>query len=982
MENTEFIKEFIEEATTHLEAVEVGLLKLESGSITTDTIHNIFRAVHSIKGTAGFFSLTNIVKLSHVMENLLGEIRKGSMAITNEMVEALLSANDCLKNMIGDLNNSENIDLSVHLTKMEAIMSRKDDSLIIKAQKQFQTEQTNLSMLEQEPELTSSQVTAIQQAFKRGQRIQKIYCQTSPNETAVKNEPPPDITKKITSIGQIISYFSCTSLTSQMESTIPTKSFGIFLIATVLEKSLTALALGIPEEYIVEQDIDHYRENTTNITFGEGNTPDVPLVLPIMEEVTGIHENIQQITAEETIRVPVPLLNDLLNLASEMVLGRNQLLRLLNDQRKTTQGLNTVLQNIDNITSELQEKIMQTRMQPLARVFNKFPRVIRELAKKMAKDIELQLEGMDVELDKSIIEALGDPLTHLVRNAADHGIESPEERERTGKTRAGTLTLKAYHEGGQVTIDVTDNGRGINIDKIKEKAIENRLISSVEADLMGEQELLALLFRPGFSTASQITDLSGRGVGMDVVKTNIEKLGGVMEIMTYPGQGTTTRLTLPLTLAIIPSIIVEVKGLKFALPQVNLQEMVRIKPGDYTKKIETFQDSQVFRLRGKLLPVIQLAKVLELTNAPLDTGKVIRILVIKSGSKRFGLVVDCIHDGEEILVKLLPKYLINCKCYSGVTILGDGKSAMILDPEGIAVKAGFRFIEEDHESTELALKDQKVISELQNLLLFKCSGPETFSIDLSMVARVEKINSSWIERIGDKEFIQFRNEALRVIRPENYYPVTNKESTSDKLFVIIPKLVKYPIGLLAENILDTIETNIHFNQEDFNTKGLVGSAILNKRISLIINLYELYEMVAPEHYHKDASPFHAIEDKVILVAEDTHFFAKVEKQYLEQAGYQVLTAVNGRQAWEILQETSIDVLVSDIEMPVMNGYELIKRVRADSKLSSLPTIAVTSKTDQRSINKGIEAGFDFYEIKLDKEKLLEKVALALQKGTY
>ena len=308
-------------------------------------------------------------------------------------------------------------------------------------------------------------------------------------------------------------------------------------------------------------------------------------------------------------------------------------------------------------------------------MYYKFPRIIRDISKNLGKEIELTMDGVDVELDKSIIEALGDPLTHLVRNAVDHGIEKPEVREQLGKPKTGRVSLKAYHEGGHVTIDVSDDGAGIDIDIIKEKALEKGIVSQMELDEMGDREALSLLFAPGFSTAKTVTDVSGRGVGMDVVKTNIEKLGGSIEIFTIKGGGTTFRLTLPLTLAIISSLIVEVDGQHFALPQINLQEMVRIKPGDDTRSIEYINESEVLRLRGNLLPLIYLADILGLPRKTTDEGgnmdSIMRVLVLKLGSKRFGLVVDSIYD-DEILVKPLPKFLKECRCYSGVTIMGDG----------------------------------------------------------------------------------------------------------------------------------------------------------------------------------------------------------------------------------------------------------------------------------------------------------------------
>jgi two-component system chemotaxis sensor kinase CheA len=546
---------------------------------------------------------------------------------------------------------------------------------------------------------------------------------------------------------------------------------------------------------------------------------------------------------EDSIRVHVSLLNDLLNLASEMVLGRNQLLRAMEKHRKSIAGIDPVLQNIDHITTELQEKVMQTRMQPISIVFSKFPRIIKDLGKKLGKEIELKLEGTDVELDKSIIESIGDPLTHLIRNAADHGLETPEERERLGKPRTGHILMKAYHEGGYVNIDVIDDGTGINIDKIKNKALENGIIHSSDISIMGEQEILQLMFKPGFSTSDAVTDVSGRGVGLDVVKTNIEKLGGTIEIFTTLNKGTTFRLLLPLTLAIIPSLIVKVADQRFALPQANLQEIVRIKPGQAARRIEYINNAEVLRLRGGLLPIVHLADVLGLSrtneNSPgsellaggspdgageaklrlRSLGNILRILVIKIGSRKLGIAVDAIHGSEEILVKPLSSFIKDCKCYSGVTIMGDGKTAMILDPEGIIAKANLRFNEGNTEKVDTSLDDEiKNISEQQDLLLFKCSGPERLAIDLSMVSRVEEIAPEEIQKIGDKEYIKFRQDSLRVIRPEDFLPIGRQTSSNSLLYVVIPKLVTHPMGIIIEQIHDTIRQRVCLNRDNITVK--------------------------------------------------------------------------------------------------------------------------------------------------------------------
>lgn len=1024
LENQEFIKDFIEEAIVHVETVESGLLKLDDQFIDPENINKIFRAVHSMKGTAGFFGLKKIVELSHAMENIFGALRNNSLIIEREKIDVLLSANDCLKSMIQDINNSENVEIQQYINILSEILKPTSRDTA----KAFEPVPLKLPALNTISEkLSDSMKDLIDNGLKHGHKLYKVQLNLN-KDLDVREINPIHFFKQIEEIGTIIDTYTDTSCITELDECLNSEIIFSFLFTTVLEKKLLPLALEIPLSCIQELDLDLRKdelskivsENIINKDISSNIITQMPTQNMSESLVKESQKQIANVQVEDSIRVHVNLLNNLLNLASEMVLGRNQLLRTVEKYRKNIPGLDPILQNIDRITTEMQEKVMQTRMQPVGNVFSKFPRIIRELSKKLEKDIELKLEGTEVELDKSIIEALTDPLTHLVRNAADHGIEKPEVRELQGKNSLGFITLKAYHEGGYVNIDVVDDGNGLNLGIIKKKALEKELISKQELSTLGDSEILQLLFKPGFSTVDKITDVSGRGVGMDVVKTNIEKLGGTVEIFTKLGQGTTFRLLLPLTLAIIPSLIVEVERQKFALPQVNLQEIVRIKPGDPTRKIEYIHNSEVLRLRGRLLPIIHLADVLGLKRTFIDpnTGErkeekrralydqrqgktdseplsqnssdtlrdsrygnsnIIRILVLKLGSKKFGIAVDKINGSEETLVKPLPVYLKESKCYSGVTILGDGKAALILDPEGVIEKGCLKFVDENDEK---ALRDSEnaneSMREQQNLLLFKGSGTETFGIDLSMVARVEEINSTDIENVGVKQFIKYRGDSLRVIRLEDFLPVSHEDNKPKRLYVIIPKLVKHPLGILIEKIHDTVQTSIKLNEEDIKAKGLMGSTILQNRLILLINMYEIFEKADPEHFSIDTSK-KVGEGKTVLLVEDTPFFQKLERNYFEVAGYKVILGQNGKEALQLLHENEVDIIVSDINMPIMDGIELVKKIREDKKFSTLPVIAVTSMTGDSQVQLGLDAGFDFYEFKLDKPQLLKTVELAVKK---
>lgn len=1012
LQNLEFIQGFVEEAKGHIETVESELLKMDVQAVDAESINNIFRAVHSVKGTAGFFNLTKIVDLSHSMENIFGEFRSGKKQINSNMVDLLLSANDSLKSMTEDVINSENTDISDFVEKLSGIFSLSQTEPV---KNKTESEVLRIDSNNEGILLSDAQRDSLLNDLKRGCHFYKLQRRLN-KDFANNGTNTNQFIGKIRAVGSIIQCHTDVSDTgsSNDENEDGDIAFS-FYCTTVLDSDLFADALDIHVECICEihPDVNAVVAAAGDSSSHAGDTGPKENGQSVQSEIKEASaEKNQNITVEDSVRVHVTLLNNLLNLASEMVLGRNQLMLAMENHRKSITGIEPILQNIDHITTDLQEKIMQTRMQPIGNVFNKFPRIIRDLSKKLKKEIELKLEGVDVELDKSIIEALGDPLTHLVRNAADHGLETPEERQEAGKSRSGTVIMRAYHEGGYVNIDIIDDGKGINVEKIKQKALEKDFISKAESSSMVENEILRLLFKPGFSTAEQITDVSGRGVGMDVVKTNIEKLGGTIEIFTALEKGTTFRLLLPLTLAIIPSLIVEVEDQRFALPQVNLQEIVRIKPGDASRKIEYINNAEVLRLRGRLLPIVHLADVLGLKRTyidpltgerkkekrkllfshkqivvpgresdlrSMDSSDIVRILVIKIGSRRLGIAVNKIHASEQILVKPLPVHIKNCKCYSGVTILGDGKTVMILDPGGIIEKANLRFVEgtDVKKLTELAYENER-IREQQNLLIFKCSGPETLAIDLSMVSRVEEIRSDDIEAIGDREYIKFRGDTLRVIRPEDFLPLNRSKTKRDKLYVIIPKLVTRKIGIIIEKIHDTMQTGISLKQDDISAKGFIGSTILNNRIVLLLNLYELFEKADPENFEVKSN-IKAGDTVTILLAEDTPFFQKLEKTYLEDAGFNVLLARDGLEAFEMLQKNRIDAVVSDINMPVMDGLELVRRMRGDVRFADLPAIAVTSLTGELQVRKGLEAGFDAYEFKLDRIRLLETIEQVLQK---
>ncbi|MDM7203034.1 MAG: chemotaxis protein CheW, partial [Thermodesulfobacteriaceae bacterium] len=543
---------------------------------------------------------------------------------------------------------------------------------------------------------------------------------------------------------------------------------------------------------------------------------------------------IPQVQLTEThIKVDVKLLDILMNLAGELVLARNRVVQLAN--RMNDSELLRSVQTLSMVTTELQETIMKTRMQPIAVVFNKFPRIVRDLSKALNKKVNLYIEGAETELDRSIIEAIKDPLTHLVRNSIDHGVEPPEIRAQMGKSPEGKLFLRAYHEGGQVVIEIEDDGKGIDLEKIKRKAIEKGFLSEEEASKLTEKEILSLIFKSGFSTAEKVTQVSGRGVGMDVVKTNIEKLGGSIEINTLLGKGTTVRIKIPLTLAIIPALIVTSHTQRYAIPQVSLRELVSI---NLERDILKIGDTEFFRLRGEIIPVLRLSEILNYENG---RNQEKNLVILTTGEKFIGLLVDSIYDSEEIVVKPLGKWFKDIPIYSGATIMGDGKLALILDIVGLSKYVGLKTEEIEKTLEEKTVK--KGLEENQFILIFQV-GEEYLALPLALISRLDKIKAEEIQVIGGKEIILYKNQVIPIIRLENYLPLQGMPPQEEYSLLFFKERDK-TCAFLCSKIVDTLETTLEVKRDLYVQPGLLGYRIINEKTVLFLDIYKIIEMYDP-----------------------------------------------------------------------------------------------------------------------------------------
>jgi two-component system chemotaxis sensor kinase CheA len=667
-----------------------------------------------------------------------------------------------------------------------------------------------------------------------------------------------------------------------------------------------------------------------------------------------------------------------MTLAGELVLVRNQSLRAV-DPRDP--ALRPVVQRLDAVTGELQETVLRTRMQPVGNLFGKFPRLVRDLARQLGKEIDLEVTGTEVELDKAILEALSDPLTHLVRNCCDHGLEPPEARRRAGKPPEGRLALAARHLGGQIVLEVRDDGRGIDPEAIRKKALEQGLRSPAELARMSEREVANLILLPGFSTAAAVTEVSGRGVGMDVVVANLDRLGGVLEIDSGVGRGTTFTLRLPLTLAIIPCLIVASAGQRYAIPQKDLEELVCLHPGLGRARVEYAFDREVVRLRSRLLPLVRLDEVLRRAEpfTPDVWAQVLRshrgrpdglvyFAVVRVGSRTFGLVVDGILNTEEVVVKPLHAALASLGCFAGATIRGDGRVALILSMEGIARHAGVRF---DPDAERALTAGEGPGPEDQALLLFRYGPREQFAVPLAHVRRIEMVRAGQVERVGEREFVTVAGVPTPVLRLDSVLDVSPC-ADREPMFLLLPRGARRPVGILASALIDTVTVPVDLHAESYRADGLLGSAVVRGRLTLFPDLARLSERL-PAWAPASAPPALPGPRRRVLLVEDTQFFRELVKGYLEGAGYEVVTAENGARGLEVLGGSPFDLVVSDIEMPVMDGWAFARAVRQRPGRADVPLLALTTLDSDADRARALACGYDRHEVKLDRERFLAAV---------
>ena len=891
----DLLREFLTETSESLDTVDNQLVRFEQEPNNAKILDNIFRLVHTIKGTCGFLGLPRLEALAHAGETLMGKFRDG-MPVTAEAVTLILSSIDRIKEILSGLEATE------------AEPDGSDQDLIVKLEEMVERGMKAMSapgtLVASEPVASAAparpaaeQGTLVPQTLARALRpgevsldeLERAFRET---EAEVAPAPKPAAAPAPAAEKRALS---------------------------AKEKLAAKKAVADPEA-------------------SEGDR-----------------------IANQSIRVNVDTLEHLMTMVSELVLTRNQLLEI--SRRNEDTEFKVPLQRLSNVTAELQEGVMKTRMQPIGNAWQKLPRIVRDLSGELGKQIELEMHGADTELDRQVLDLIKDPLTHMVRNSADHGLETPAERLAAGKPEQGTIRLSAYHEGGHIIICIADNGRGLNTERIKAKAISNGLVSEAELEKMTEAQIHKFIFAPGFSTAAAITSVSGRGVGMDVVRTNIDQIGGTIDVKSVAGEGSSVTIKIPLTLAIVSALIVEAAGDRFAIPQLSVVELVRARANS-EHRIERIKDTAVLRLRNKLLPLMHLKKLLKIDDGSSSDPENGFIVVTQVGSQTFGIVVDGVFHTEEIVVKPMSTKLRHIDMFSGNTILGDGAVIMIIDPNGIAKALGASGAASHEIADENAAMRASAAEQLTSLLVFRAGSSQPKAVPLGLVTRLEEIATDKIELSNGRYMVQYRDQLMPLVQMEG---VSVQTAGAQPILVFADD--GRSMGLVVDEIIDIVEERL--NIEVAGSKdGILGSAVIKGQATEVIDVGHFLPMAFADWFSRKEMRPSASAQSVLLV-DDSAFFRNMLAPVLKAAGYRVRVAPNAQEGLSVLRSgQSFDVVLTDIEMPDMNGFEFAETIRADAHLSAMPIIALSSMVSPAAIERGRQAGFYDYVAKFDRPGLI------------
>ncbi|ESQ77631.1 chemotaxis protein CheA [Asticcacaulis sp. AC402] len=829
----DLIAEFLTETAESLEVVDAELVRFEANPSERKTLDNIFRLVHTVKGTCGFLGLSRLEAVAHAGETLLGRFRDGKLEVNADAVTLVLHSIDRIKVILAGLEGAgiepegDDHDLiaqleamaegqAVDLTAVQAVEvpNRPIGSEIEPAELNLPTTAPATAA----PNLKTGDVDpATGRVLRPGEvseaDLEAAFAAASGPEDEPKHLKAGDVDP---ATGRVLRPGEVSEAELEAAFAAAEAEIDISAPAPVAEAPKPAPAPAPASAPVTKKEAE-----------------------PLPASMGG--EDLTSLNNTQSIRVSVDVLEGLMTLVSEMVLTRNQLLQI--SRTREDSAFATPLQRLSTLTGELQDSVMKTRMQPIGAAWKKLPRLVRDLSHELHKKIDLVMEGEGTELDRQVLELIRDPLTHMVRNSADHGLETTEERIALGKPAMGTIKLAAFHEGGYIVIRISDNGKGLNTGRIREKLVEKGLATRLELDTMSDQQVHRYIFAPGFSTAAKVTNLSGRGVGMDVVRTNIEQIGGQIDLVSVPGQGTTFTIKIPLTLAIVSALIVGAGGQKFAVPQTSVMELVRTGV-TAEHKIERINESLVLRLREKLLPLVQLGPTLQLEGAKTEDPTF--VMVIQVGERRYGLVVNDVLDTEEIVVKPLATVLRDVDVFSGATILGDGSVVLILDPNAMSERAGNMLEEkqaEEGEETADITNDSRCA-----MLLFKAGSGAPKAVELAHITRLEHVEVVQIERMDGRAALQYRGKLMPILNVGDFSTI--KDEGIQPLLVFTGE--GYAMGLAVDEIVDVVEDRLQI-ELSADRPGVRGTAVVAGRACEILDVDYYHLRGLAEHQRTPGS---------------------------------------------------------------------------------------------------------------------------------
>lgn len=946
LEMDDLLSEFLTETTESLTELDGQMVQFEQDPSDTAILGNIFRLVHTIKGTCGFLGLPRLESVAHAGENVLGKFRDGVLEVTPEAVTLILKCLDSLRDLLDELEANG---VEPEGSDQEII-----DELNLMASGEAAASPAVEAAPAEEPEAGPAEASANEfGAPVAAELLAEVEAATSQGVTAASDQQ------------------MAAEAESEGETGTPSANeFGAPVAAELLEEVMEAQSQGVKaassQQMDAEMAAERSKEDEAKPPVSKAKVPAKAKSKTPAKKVDKEHKEAG--VAASTIRVHVEVLEDLMTMVSELVLTRNQLNQMVrgHDDSEFT----VPLQRLSHITSDLQEGVMKTRMQPIGNAWAKLPRIVRDLSVESGKKIDLRMIGAETELDRQVLDLVKDPLTHMVRNSADHGLEMPEDRAAAGKPEMGVVKLSAYHEGGHIIIEIADDGRGLNTDRIVQKIIDNGLATETEIEDMTDQQIHMHIFKAGFSTAEKVTSVSGRGVGMDVVRTNIEKIGGTVELNSIEGKGSTFLIKIPLTLAIVSALVVECSGERFAIPQISVLELVRAS-GESENKIELINESPVLRLRNRLLPLVNLHDLLKLGEKK-DDGEELFIVVAQVGAYSFGIIVDRVFDTEEIVVKPVAPILRDIPFYSGNTILGDGSVIMILDPNGIAGSTGDLGkgkSDADDDAEGVALADDTT-----SMLIFRAGGEELKAVPLALVARLEEVDMEQTEISHGTYVVQYRGHLMPLVPFDTSHEW--KDEGRQPILVFTDR--DRSMGLVVDEIVDIVEDKLKIELSAAES-GLIGCAIIDSKSTDVIDAGYFLTQAFPDWFGDNDGSFGTGElshgSKKILLVDDSPFFRNLLRPVLSVAGYDVTTVESAGAALKMRDSgTKFDVIISDIEMPDMDGFEFAEAVRSGGIWSSIPMVALSSHASEQDFERGRQVGFSEYVAKFDRDALVTTLA--------